>query len=258
MIKLTVGSSAPAAARDPRRPDLRPRLPLPAARPADRPDALPAVRCRSRHQPVGQLRADHAGGRRGVRGDRGGLKQSSTIIPATAAAGPVIFAAALATMLVNPIQERITRWSENRFQKQLVILRDDFPMRPRPARDRLARAKCWTKCSRGSSGRPDHAQRRDRRRARAHDARTVDPRGRGMAEDQAEQDYTDDICDPTDRLFPIRVPLCRAQATRSRSANPGRPAAGRLGVQQGRAEGAGRSRRSDRAGGPDGDQARGP
>ena len=41
--------------------------------------------------------------------------------------GPVIIAAVLATVLVNPIQERITRWSERRFQKNLFLLRDDLP-----------------------------------------------------------------------------------------------------------------------------------
>jgi len=41
--------------------------------------------------------------------------------------GPVIFAAALSTVLINPIQERVQRWSEKRFQKNLFLLRDDLP-----------------------------------------------------------------------------------------------------------------------------------
>ena len=49
--------------------------------------------------------------------------------------GPIIFAAALSTVLVNPIQEWITRWSENRFQKNLVILRDELPDTVRDLRE---------------------------------------------------------------------------------------------------------------------------
>ena len=49
--------------------------------------------------------------------------------------GPIIFAAALATMLVNPIQERIQRWSERRFQHNLFILRDDLPESVRDLRE---------------------------------------------------------------------------------------------------------------------------
>ena len=45
----------------------------------------------------------------------------------TSSEGPIIFAAALATVLVNPIQERVQRWSEQRFQKNLFLLREDLP-----------------------------------------------------------------------------------------------------------------------------------
>jgi hypothetical protein len=40
---------------------------------------------------------------------------------------PGIFAAAVATVLVTPAQERIQRWSEQRFQRNLVRLREDLP-----------------------------------------------------------------------------------------------------------------------------------
>ena len=40
---------------------------------------------------------------------------------------PGIFAAAVATVLVNPAQERIQRWSEQRFQRNLVKLREELP-----------------------------------------------------------------------------------------------------------------------------------
>lgn len=40
---------------------------------------------------------------------------------------PGIFAAAVATVLVSPAQERIQRWSEQRFQRNLVRLREELP-----------------------------------------------------------------------------------------------------------------------------------
>jgi hypothetical protein len=49
--------------------------------------------------------------------------------------GPVIFAAALSTVLVNPIQERVQRWSEKRFQRNLFLLRDDLPEVARDMRE---------------------------------------------------------------------------------------------------------------------------
>src|SRR5207253_11338891 len=49
--------------------------------------------------------------------------------------GPIIFAAALSTVLVNPIQERVQRWSERRFQKNLFLLRDDLPEVARDMRE---------------------------------------------------------------------------------------------------------------------------
>src|SRR4029079_3865545 len=48
---------------------------------------------------------------------------------------PVVLAAAIATVLINPIQERIQRWSENRFQRNLVMLRDELPERVRDMRE---------------------------------------------------------------------------------------------------------------------------
>src|SRR5438874_3356082 len=53
----------------------------------------------------------------------------------TSSEGPHIFAAALSTVLVNPIQDWITRCSENRSQKNLVILRDELPDTVRDLRE---------------------------------------------------------------------------------------------------------------------------
>ena len=49
--------------------------------------------------------------------------------------GPIIFAAALATIMVNPIQERVQSWSEKRFQKNLYLLRNDLPQSVRDMRE---------------------------------------------------------------------------------------------------------------------------
>ena len=53
----------------------------------------------------------------------------------TGSEGPVVIAAAIATVLVNPIQERIQRWSEKKFQKNLFLLRDDLPELVRDMRE---------------------------------------------------------------------------------------------------------------------------
>jgi hypothetical protein len=75
--------------------------------------------------------------------------------------GPVIMAAALSTVLVNPIQERIQSWSEKRFQKNLVLLRDDLPDCVRDMRETASLTEM----------------------------------------------VASDICEPKDKVFPIRVPL---------------------------------------------------
>ena len=122
--------------------------------------------------------------------------------------GPVIMAAALSTVLVNPIQERIQSWSERRFQKNLVLLRDDLPECVRDMRETaslgemvdeiLARVDRGVRAVRSAvivSGRV----------LRARDISTEDInswRRSGFAED-----YASDICEPKDKLFPIRVPL---------------------------------------------------
>ena len=41
----------------------------------------------------------------------------------TGSTAPVVFAAAIATVVISPLQERIQRWSEQRFQRNLVMLR---------------------------------------------------------------------------------------------------------------------------------------
>ena len=123
--------------------------------------------------------------------------------------GPIIFAAALSTVLVNPIQEWITRWSENRFQKNLVILRDELPDTVRDLRETANLGELI-----------DEILARIVKGVRTtHIAAIIDQgvfRVRGLAKDKVEewqkqtpdwQDCHKDICHPRDKLFPIRVPL---------------------------------------------------
>jgi hypothetical protein len=122
--------------------------------------------------------------------------------------GPIIFAAALATVLVNPIQERVQRWSERRFQKNLFLLRHDLPEVARDMRETASLGELL-----------DEVLARVDRGVRAvRSAMIVNGcvlRARGISIEQVEewrttrfaQDYRSDICEPSDRLLPIRVPL---------------------------------------------------
>jgi len=122
--------------------------------------------------------------------------------------GPVVIAAAIATIFINPIQERIQRWSEHRFQKNLVLLRDDLPERVRDMRETaslqqmldeiLERIERGVRCVRAAAV-------VDGLLSRTHDveAEAVE-RWRSS---KIGSDYATDGCDPEDRLFPIRLPL---------------------------------------------------
>ena len=126
--------------------------------------------------------------------------------------GPVIFAAALATVLVNPIQERIQRWSENRFQRNLVILRDELPDTVRDLRETASLGELV-----------DEVLARILKGVRTtHVAALIDQgvfRARGISVEKVEEwkkempDWASDreICAPSDKLFPIRIPLIRDQ-----------------------------------------------
>jgi membrane-associated protease RseP (regulator of RpoE activity) len=122
--------------------------------------------------------------------------------------GPVIMAAALSTVLVNPIQERIQSWSEKRFQKNLVLLRDDLPDCVRDMRETasltemvdeiLARVDRGVRAVRSAvivSGRV----------LRARDISTAEVST--WRQSDFADDYASDICEPKDKVFPIRVPL---------------------------------------------------
>ena len=122
--------------------------------------------------------------------------------------GPVVIAAALATVLINPIQERIQAWSERRFQKNLFLLRDDLPECVRDMRETAS----LREMSDEILARVDRGVRATRSALIvAGEVLTV----RDMSMDDVEawrssanaEDYTSDICEPKDRVFPIRVPL---------------------------------------------------
>ncbi len=126
----------------------------------------------------------------------------------TSSEGPIIFAAALATVLVNPIQERVQRWSERRFQKNLFLLREDLPEVARDMRETASLGEMLDEI----------LARVDRGVHAVRSAAVVNGcvlRARGLSIDEVEawrtsrfaQDYKTDICEPTDKMFPIRVPL---------------------------------------------------
>jgi hypothetical protein len=122
--------------------------------------------------------------------------------------GPIIFAAALATIMVNPIQERVQSWSEKRFQKNLYLLRNDLPQSVRDMRETASLdemiGEILAQADRGV---------RAVRAAMIVASRVVSVRGLTAAEVDEwrtsvfAEDYKSDICEASDRLFPIRVPL---------------------------------------------------
>src|SRR3954447_19971760 len=126
----------------------------------------------------------------------------------TSSEGPIIFAAALSTVLVNPIQERVQRWSERRFQRNLFLLRDDLPEVARDMREPASLGEMLDEIL----ARVDRGVRAVRSSAIVNGCVL---RARGLSTDEVEawrkssfaQDYKSDMCEPRDRTFPIRVPL---------------------------------------------------
>jgi hypothetical protein len=126
----------------------------------------------------------------------------------TGSEGPVVIAAALATVLVNPIQERIHRWSEKKFQKNLFLLRDDLPELVRDMRETASLREMVDAI----------LEQVDQGVRAVRSAMIVNGnvlRVRGLTLEEAEawrsskfaDDYASDICEASDKIFPIRVPL---------------------------------------------------
>jgi hypothetical protein len=122
--------------------------------------------------------------------------------------GPIIFAAALATIMVNPIQDRVQRWSEKKFQKNLFLLRNDLPQSVRDMRETASLedmlGEILAQVDRGV---------RAVRAAMIVNGRVLSVRGLTGPEVEAwrtsvfAKDYKSDICEASDRVFPIRLPL---------------------------------------------------
>jgi hypothetical protein len=120
--------------------------------------------------------------------------------------GPIIFAAALATVLVNPIQERITKWSEKKFQHNLFILRDDLPDSVKELRETASLDEMLSEIlQRIENGV------RSVRSAIIVEGRIVETRD--VATNEVEEwralneGFSRDLCEPKDRMFPLRVAL---------------------------------------------------
>jgi hypothetical protein len=121
---------------------------------------------------------------------------------------PGIFAAAIATVLVSPAQERIQRWSEQRFQRNLVKLREELPDCLRELREcasmqelleeTLQRIESGVRTTRLAVliGNTVAA-------TRGITADTVADWSKSFDADAC----ADAVCSPGDPIFPIRVPL---------------------------------------------------
>jgi hypothetical protein len=126
----------------------------------------------------------------------------------TGGTAPVVFAAAVATVVISPLQERIQRWSEQRFQRNLVMLRDDLPDRIRELRESASMEELL-----GETLKRIEAGVRTTRLAVLIDGAVAASRGiaaNAVADWLKEFDPAtcrDEVCASSDRVFPIRVPL---------------------------------------------------
>jgi len=126
----------------------------------------------------------------------------------TGSTAPVVFAAAIATVVISPLQERIQRWSEQRFQRNLVMLRDDLPECVRELRETSSMAELLDETLKRIE-----AGVRTTRLAVLLDSEVAAVRGisADAAEDWRKQfeprTCQDEVCASSDRIFPIRVPL---------------------------------------------------
>lgn len=124
----------------------------------------------------------------------------------TTSEGPIIFAAALATVLVNPIQERITKWSEKKFQHNLFILRDDLPDSVKELRETASLDEMLAEVLL----RIEHGV-RSIRSAIIVEGRICETRDCTVNEVEdwraLHEGFSRDLCEPKDKMFPLRVAL---------------------------------------------------
>jgi hypothetical protein len=121
---------------------------------------------------------------------------------------PAIFAAAVATVAVTPLYEKIQHWSEKKFQRNLYLLRDDLPECVRDLRETASTSELVDEVLQ----RIEDGVRCTRSAAIIH-GEVVNSRGVGREQVEAWRStiegrtFADDICEAEDKLFPIRVPL---------------------------------------------------
>jgi hypothetical protein len=121
-----------------------------------------------------------------------------------AAMAGAIFAASF----IEPVRDRAREWTERRFQKNLYLLREDLPETVRDMRETASLNEMVDEVvalvARGI---------RAVRGAMIVNGCVLSAQGLSIEEAEewrsshSAQDYKSDICEPSDRLFPIRVPL---------------------------------------------------
>jgi hypothetical protein len=129
--------------------------------------------------------------------------ESDTSQTVAAMAG-AIFAASC----IEPVRDRAREWTERRFQKNLFLLREDLPESVRDLRETASLEEMLETIL----TEVDHGVRSVRSAMIVNGCVMA---ARGLPADEVEQwrtstfaqDYKRDICEPSDKLFPIRVPL---------------------------------------------------
>jgi hypothetical protein len=137
-----------------------------------------------------------------------------SVFGSDAGAGAAGIGAAMATVLISPAYERIHKWMEQRFHKNLLELRRGLPECVRDLREMasldelldevLARIRVGVRTVR-SAAIVEGA---------VHQTCGVseDEADRWLKEFSAREHEVKIQCDPSDPLFPIRVPLCSASS----------------------------------------------
>ena len=130
------------------------------------------------------------------------------LYPDSSTQTPGIFAAAVATVAVTPLYEKIQRWSERKFQRNLFLLRDDLPECVRDLRETATTSELieevLVRVERGV---------RAVRSAAIVNGEVVNAHGvtreqvEGWRSSEEGQDHAEDEREKKDPLFPVRVPL---------------------------------------------------
>ena len=130
------------------------------------------------------------------------------LYPDSSTQTPGIFAAAVATVAVTPLYDKIQKWSERKFQRNLFLLREDLPECVRDLRETASTAELidevLIRVERGV---------RATRSAAIVKGQVMDARGVSREEVEAwrssgeGQDHAEDDREKADRLFPVRIPL---------------------------------------------------